>query len=183
ELLSRMTGETVWADRCEELAFNLLPAALDPSHRGIHYITAANCVQLDRTELTRGQFQNDFPMLAYIPGAHNTPVAYRCCTHNYGMGWPYFVEELWLATPDRGLCASMYAPSEVTAHVGAGEGVEVTVTADTEYPFEETVRIRVETPATVEFPLHLRIPDWCADARVEVNGEPVDAGAKPATYA
>ena len=27
---------------------------------------------------------------------------YRCCPHNYGMGWPYYVEEMWLATPDAG---------------------------------------------------------------------------------
>ena len=44
-------------------------------------------------------------MQAYLPGVDQ----YRCCPHNYGMGWPYFVEELWLATPDGGLAAAMYA--------------------------------------------------------------------------
>ena len=45
---------------------------------------------------------------------------YRCCQHNVSHGWPYYAEELWLATADRGLCASLYAASEVTAKVGDG---------------------------------------------------------------
>ena len=39
-----------------------------------------------------------------------SPWNFRCCQHNVSHGWPYFAEELWLATADRGLCASLYAP-------------------------------------------------------------------------
>lgn len=185
EILHRITGDSVWMDRCEELAFNLLPAALDPTHRGLHYITCANSVQLDRTVLTRGQFQNDFPLLAYLPGVHNEPVSYRCCPHNYGKGWPYYSEELWQATPDAGLCAAMYAESEVTAKVGAGDGVDVTIAERTEYPFGETVRFTVSTGGTarVAFPFYLRVPGWCEGATVRLNGEPVGIDPTPGSYA
>ena len=61
---------------------------------------------------------------------------YRCCQHNVSHGWPYYAEELWLATPDRGLCASLYAASEVTAKVG--DGTTVKITEETDYPFSET---------------------------------------------
>lgn len=96
ELLIRITGDPVWADRCEDLAFNALPAALDPEGRAVHYVTSANSVDLDNARKTQGQFQNGFAMQAYQPGVDN----YRCCPHNYGMGWPYFTEELWLGTPE-----------------------------------------------------------------------------------
>ena len=69
---------------------------------------------------------------------------YRCCPHNYGMGWPYFTEELWLATPDKGLAAAMYAPSPVTAKVGrrhVGDDHR-----DTDYPFGDTITLTVSTP-------------------------------------
>lgn len=95
ELLTRITGDPVWADRCEDLAFNSLPAALDPAGQAIHYITSANSVDLDNTAKTQGQFQNGFAMQSYQAGVDQ----YRCCPHNYGMGWTYFTEELWLATP------------------------------------------------------------------------------------
>lgn len=39
EMLTRFTGDPVWADRCEELVFNALPAAFDPEQEGLslHY--------------------------------------------------------------------------------------------------------------------------------------------------
>ncbi|MGX1226725.1 RICIN domain-containing protein [Streptomyces ambofaciens] len=177
QLLTRTTGDPVWADRCEDLAFNLLPASLDPEGKGVHYITSANCVDLGQDRKTQGQFQNGFAMQSYQPGVDQ----YRCCPHNYGMGWPYFNEELWLGTPDGGLAAALYAPCEVNAEVGkAGKGVRVTVREDTDYPFDETVRLTVSTARRVSFPLLLRIPGWCPDPQLEVNGRAVAAPRGPA---
>ncbi|RAJ68843.1 DUF1680 family protein [Streptomyces sp. Amel2xB2] len=174
ELLTRITGDPLWADRCEELAFNSLPAALDPRGRAIHYITCANSVDLDDVTKTQGQFQNGFAMLAYHAGVDD----YRCCPHNYGMGWPYLTEELWLATPDRGLAAAMYAPSTVTATVA--DGTAVTVHEETDYPFGETVTLRVSVPAPVAFPLRLRIPAWCEEPELHVAGRARQAPPGPA---
>ncbi|MEU3459215.1 beta-L-arabinofuranosidase domain-containing protein, partial [Streptomyces sp. NPDC006733] len=174
QLLTRITGDPLWADRCEDLAFNSLPASLDPTGRAIHYITSANSVDLDNAPKSQGQFQNGFAMQAYLPGVDQ----YRCCPHNYGMGWPYFTEELWLATPDLGLAAALYAPSVVTAQVGAG--TTVTVTEDTDYPFTDTLTLTLSTPAAVAFPLYLRIPAWCGAPVIAVNGRPQSAPAGPA---
>jgi hypothetical protein len=174
QLLTRITGDPVWADRCEELAFNSLPAALDPSGKAVHYITSANSVDLDDVAKSQGQFQNGFAMPAYMPGVDQ----YRCCPHNYGMGWPYFTEELWLATPDNGLAAAMYAPSSVTAKVAGG--TQVTVTETTDYPFADTVSLTVATPGPLAFPLYLRIPGWCSAPKITVNGTAVSAPAGPA---
>jgi hypothetical protein len=178
ELLTRITGDPVWADRCEEIAVNSLPAAFDPDQKGTHYITSANSVRLDDVAKTHGQFDNDFAMQAYKPGVHQ----YRCCPHNYGMGWPYYAEELWLGTYDAGLAASMYAESEVTAKVGA-DGTAVTVTERTGYPFEETITLRLSAPRPVEFPLYLRIPGWCDRPALRVNGEALPLKAVPPCYA
>ena len=55
------------------------------------------------------------------------------------------------------------------------EGVEVSLKQETFYPFDETVRITVDfTGKKVKnayFPLYFRIPSWCSDAKVLVNGE------------
>ncbi|WP_324792703.1 RICIN domain-containing protein [Streptomyces cyaneofuscatus] len=174
QLLTRITGDPLWADRCEELAFNSLPASLDPSGKAVHYITCANSVDLDDEPKRDRQFQNPFAMLAYLPGVDQ----YRCCPHNYGMGWPYFTEELWLATPDGGLAAAMYAPSQVTAKVA--DGTEVTFTEETGYPFTDTVTLSLTAPKPLRFPLVLRVPAWCADPDIRVNGQRVTAPAGPA---
>ena len=174
EMLGRITGDPVWGDRVEELAFNSLPAGLDQKQKGIHYITSANSIALlDRTGRA-GQFQNGFPMQAYMLGIDN----YRCCPHNYGMGWPYFVEEMWAATPDNGLVAQLHGPATVTAKVG--DGTTVTIAAATSYPFNDTITYTITTPKALAFPLYLRIPKWCSGPVLTVNGAAAAVAAGPA---
>ena len=175
QILTRQSGDPVWMDRCEELAFNMLPASYDPEQKSIHYITSMNSVQLDNKE-KGNDFQNGFAMQAYMPGVHN----YRCCPHNYGMAWPYYTENLWHATADNGLAANLYAASEVTAKVG--DGTAVTITQATEYPFGDTISLAMKAPKAVTFPLYLRIPRWCSGATVRVNGQPVAAQAHANSY-
>ncbi len=162
ELLTRTGGETVWSDRCEELAFNTLPAAMTPDEKGLHYLTCANQVQLDKDPKSPG-VQNGGTLFSYSPFQ-----VYRCCQHNVGIGWPYFAEELWLATWDQGLCASMYAPSTVRASVG--EDQEVTVSEEAGYPFDGTIRFLLAAEKPTRFPLYLRIPGWCDELLVTVAG-------------
>jgi len=49
------------------------------------------------------------------------------------------------------------------------DGQSVTLSVETDYPWDGTVRISVEGKA--EFPLALRIPGWAKDFRLELNGE------------
>ncbi|MGA2617710.1 MAG: beta-L-arabinofuranosidase domain-containing protein [Thermoguttaceae bacterium] len=174
EMLTRISGNPTWADRCEEIAFNSLPAALTPDEKGLHYLTGANMVQLDRGNKAPG-FENGGTMLSYSPGA-----VYRCCQHNVSHGWPYYAEELWLATADGGLCASLYAASEVTANVA--DGPTVTISETTDYPFSETIRLELSMSEPEQFPLYLRIPRWCPKPAVAVNGAALAVAGKPASY-
>ena len=181
EILGRITGDAVWADRCEEVCFNNLPAAFDPQQKITHYVTPANGVSLDNTAKKHGQFSNDWAMLAFMPGIHN----YRCCPHNYGMGWPYYVDEMWAATPDGGLAAVLYGASTVTAKVGnrgKGAGVPVSITSVTHYPFDEKIEFTILTKEPVEFPLQLRIPGWCKNASASVNGSDSPMSSAPGTF-
>ena len=175
ELLLKITGEPDLADKCEQVAFNSLPAAMTPDLRGLHYLTAPNMVQLDRASKSPG-LQNGGTMLAF------TPWRYRCCQHDVAMGWPYFAEHLWCATPDRGLALVLYSASEVTAKVGTGKGKQVTITEQTDYPFDETIKLRIKAEQAVRFPLYLRIPGWCAEAKLMLNGKPQDFKSTPVSY-
>jgi DUF1680 family protein len=173
EMLLRITGDTAWADRCEEVVFNSLPASMTPDLKGLHYLTAPNMVQLDQENKSPG-LQNRGCMLAYDPSS------YRCCQHNVAFAWPYLAENLWLATPGNGLAAAFYAPSTVKAKVG--DGVEVQFTETTDYPFGEVVEFPFSAPRTVQFSLILRIPGWCDGARIAVNGERVGVETKPSAW-
>jgi len=62
----------------------------------------------------------------------------------------------------------VYAPSSVEAIVGSG--VAVKVEEKTNYPFEEKISFTFSPEQTVSFPFHLRIPKWCKEATVKING-------------
>jgi hypothetical protein len=97
---------------------------------------------------------------------------YPCCTANMHQGWPKFTQNLWYATPDKGLAALVYAPNDVKAVVA--DGVEVSIKEETAYPFEELIRFTLSTSKkikAVSFPFHLRIPEWCKNAVIKINGD------------
>jgi len=174
EMLTKITGHPIWSDRCENLAFNSLPAALTPDQKALHYLTCANVISLDKNNKAP-DIQNGGTMFSYSPFE-----VYRCCQHNVSHGWPYYAEEIWLATHDRGLCASLYAESAVRARVG--DGTEVQLTETTDYPFSGEVKFKLATKTTVKFPLYLRVPGWCEGASVQVNGRRTPAESLPLSY-
>jgi len=173
EMLLKITGDLKWADRCEDVAFNTFPPSMTADLKGLHYLTSPNACQLDHTNKAPG-IQNGGEMLSY------NPHSYRCCQHNVSHGWPYYAEHLWMATPDNGLAAVLYAASEVTAKVGPGQ--EVTLKSQTRYPFEDSIRFVVNTDERVRFPLYLRIPGWCTEPVVKINGKKLKVRGRPQAY-
>ena len=173
EILTRITGDSFWADNCEDIAFNTFPASVMPDFKSLRYITSPNMVQSDQANHHPG-IDNKGPFLMM------NPFSSRCCQHNHSHGWAYYSESLWLATQDNGLTASLYAPCVVTAKVA--DGKTVTITEDTRYPFRETVKFSLKMKQSVRFPLYFRIPKWCKGATFEINGQPVKVQATPGKY-
>jgi hypothetical protein len=147
-----------------------------PDFKALRYITAPNMTLSDDQNHHPG-IDNGGPFLLM------NPFSSRCCQHNHAQGWPYYAENLWLASPDNGLAATLYAESTVHARVGNGQSV--VLEQQTHYPFDETVRVIVRECDRVRFPLYLRIPQWCREATVRVSGadgKTESATAPPATY-
>jgi hypothetical protein len=173
ESLLKITGDTVWADRAEEVAFNSLPASMTPDLKGLHYLTAANLISCDSSG--EHDFQNTGTLVSFDPWS------YRCCQHNVAFGWPYFAEHLWMATADNGLAAVIYAPSFVRAKVA--EGADVGITEETFYPFDDQVQLTISCDRPVVFPLYLRLPGWAKAVRILLNGRPVEGEFTGGRYA
>jgi uncharacterized protein len=72
--------------------------------------------------------------------------------------------------PD-GLQLHLYGSGTFAA---GGQSVRV----ETAYPWSETVSLTVTEPAEGPWTLALRVPSWCTDARLTVNGSLVRAGAQ-----
>ena len=173
EILLRITGDTFWAENCEDVAFNTFPASFMPDYRSLRYLTAPNMVASDSKNHNPG-IDNPGPYLMM------NPFSSRCCQHNHTSGWVYYAENLWMATPDNGLAAIFYSDSEVKAKVG--EGSEVTIQQQTHYPFDEKVQMKFQMTKPSEFPLYLRIPAWCDMPVIKINNQVVGVQATAGHY-
>jgi hypothetical protein len=85
-------------------------------------------------------------------------------------GWTKFTSHLWYKTPANGLAALHYSPNQITAKVGKNN-TEVTILEETTYPFEDQVNFSFRVKKEVAFPMQLRIPAWCKEAVVMLNGK------------
>jgi hypothetical protein len=169
EQLARIYGEGRFADRLESLAYNALPATITADMCAHQYDQQPN--QVLCTVAPRNWTQND--ATSNIFGLEPN---FGCCTANLHQGWPKFTASLWMGTPDGGLAAVAYAPCVVRAQVAGGH--DVTIEEETNFPFAELVRLEIQADGAATFPIRLRIPAWCIDARLMVNGAdlPVQPG-------
>jgi hypothetical protein len=165
-------GGVELADRLERISYNALPATLSPDIWAHQYDQQANqvlCSLRNRRWVSNGPESNLFGL----------EPNFGCCTANLHQGWPKLVASLWMGTPDLGLAAVAYGPSDVRARVGRGVGI--TIEERTDYPFRQDVELVVKPDVAYAFPLLLRIPAWAANASVKLNGVAVE-GVTPGTF-
>lgn len=96
------------------------------------------------------------------------PAAYRESTVSASDA----VASICMATADEGLAMNLYTPCEVRWIVG---GAKVRLSTLTNYPAEDTVRIKVGLKEPAKFPLHLRIPAFAQGATAFVGDTAYDA--------
>jgi hypothetical protein len=151
EWLIAVTGEAEWSDRLEIAAYNALPATISPDMWSHQYDQMSNQIQCSMLPQDKVHF-NTNGADAHLFGLEPN---YGCCTANFNQGWPKFALSTLMAAGDDGVAVTAIAPCRLKAAVN---GVEVKITVETDYPFEDGYRVTVEPSAPVEFTLYARIP-------------------------
>jgi len=172
ENLIEILGDPAFGDRLEMLAYNAHPGTCTPDYWAHQYDQQANQV-LSTVAKRRWSTNGD------ASNVYGLEPNFGCCTSNMHQGWPKLTSHLWMATHDQGLAAVAYGPSTVKAKVA--DGTEVQIDEMTDYPFGETIRLKITVPRPLAFPLHLRIPSWAEGATMAVGGRSL--GAKPGSFA
>jgi DUF1680 family protein len=169
EKILEITGDVQWADHLERIAYNALPTQIADDFSARQYYQQVNQVAVTRVVRDFVTPHDDTDNL------YGTLTGYPCCTSNMHQGWPKLVQNLWYATADNGIAALVYAPSTVKAKVA--NGIEIHVTEETAYPFQETIHFTLsfsdKKVKRAFFPFHLRIPAWCKHPVVRLNGEEI----------
>lgn len=151
EQLYSIFGENSLADRLEALAYNALPGTTTPDMWAHQYDQQSNQVLVSNAKRAWSTNGDESNIYGFSPN-------FGCCLANMHQGWPKFVSSMWMATNDNGLALVTYGPSVVKANVAKGR--QVTITEETEYPFDGKVKLTINTEKPVRFSIHLRIPEW-----------------------
>jgi hypothetical protein len=164
------SGDAHWADRIEQMTFNALPGAVTKDFKQLQYFSSPNQVLASSTAcshiaMTRMSYR----------AAHET----QCCSGNVSRAMPNYVSRMWMRM-NGGLAATLFGPSEITTTVS---GQKLSIVQETDYPFREMISFEVKTEKPLNFPLALRIPEWCGDASVSVNGKDARLECKAGTFA
>jgi DUF1680 family protein len=82
---------------------------------------------------------------------------------------------------DEGVWVHLYGDSRLDAELPGGG--RIVLRQETEYPWEEDVRLTVEDAPEGALALMLRIPGWAEGASIGINGQCGDVEAVPGRYA
>ena len=85
------------------------------------------------------------------------------------------------STSDEGLWLHLYGSNSVKTSLA--DGSAFALTQQTDYPWDDSVRITIDAAPAQEVALMLRVPGWCDAASLSINGEPGAAPLTPASYA
>ena len=163
-------GEARYADLLEKAVFNAGFGAVTPDWKALQYFSSVNQFLATGTS-NHNPFKFGSTWMAYRP-THET----ECCAGNVHRFLPNFAARMWLRGTDGSAVAALYGPSRFRFND------HVTLVEETAYPYDETVTFRIVATRKERFTLQLRIPSWCQDASLTVNGKPVKANLKPGSF-
>ncbi len=153
-----VTGEGRFADLLERTLYNgiLSGLALDGGH--FFYMNPL---------LSRGGYARE----------EWYPVA--CCPPNL-MRLLASLAQYFLTRDDTGLQVHLYNTATINAELASGQPVVMSM--QTDYPWQGKVRLSIEQAGGLSWQLRLRVPDWCPNVTVVVNGQLVQSPQVEAGY-
>ena len=161
--LAAVTGDPQYYDVSERIALNGAQGARKKDEKAIAYFTSGNQIYSTMNTGSVGGSHG-----AYAP-CH--PVS--CCPVTSVWIMPDYLYGMALTDCDGGVYISEYGPARLNS-----DGL--ILETDTLYPFRDTVEYRVG--GDTEKKVYFRIPAWCDDFSVTVNGEEISGDNKPGAW-
>lgn len=157
------TGEVRWADKIEKAVFNAGLGAVTKDFRSLQYFSSVNQV-IATGRSNHNEFFHGSTWMAFRP-THET----ECCAGNVHRFMPNYVAHMWLRGKDGSIAAALYGPSAATFDLPNGR--QCHIAQRTSYPFDGEIEFSFGLKERTDIPFLLRIPAWCRDAKIYVNGK------------
>ena len=167
--LLKATGDGIWADRIERACFNAGFGAVKKDWKALQYFSSPNQVIATGNSSPVPYIDESKAWMAYRP---NPGERVACCAGNVHRFFPNYVIGMWMQDQTGGVAAALYGASTVHAKVGAAQQ-PIQIRQETDYPFGDEIHLTFRLARPIHFCLSLRIPAWCKDPRLILNGAAV----------
>lgn len=95
-----------------------------------------------------------------------------CCPSNVSRFLPSVGSYIYTTSGSDGLFVNLFVGSTAEMEIGK---TKLQVIQKTDYPWDGEVGIEIQPEKEVSFPVNVRIPEWCSDFSLSVNGEKENA--------
>ena len=163
--LFMITGDRKYGDWVEDAIFNAGLGAVDDDFKGEQYFSCPNQV-IANDNCNHAKFFRGREWMSYAPKE-----LLACCAGNVHRFMPNFVHRSWMQEGEI-LAVFTYTPCEINVKIGENP---VRVEEVTEYPFENTVRLKIHTQRPISFTLALREPSWATATQMSLNGNKINS--------
>ena len=162
--------EVRYADQLEKIVFNAGAGSVTQDFKALQYYSSVNQFLATGTS-NHNQDNYCSTWMAYRP-THQT----ECCAGNIHRLYPNYAARMWLRGKGEAV-AALYGPSRFRYSEG------LSFVEETEYPYGETITLTAAvTGKKQKARLTLRIPAWCKEATLRLNGEAVDLPLEAGTF-
>lgn len=127
------------------------------------------------------RLSSDFPYTLRWPRERQEYISCFCCPPNTvrtlceAQNYAYTINE-------NGIFCNLYGGNSLSTNLK--DGTKVQLNQVTEYPWDGNVKLTVEeAPKKKTFSIYMRVPEWCDNATLKVNGTPVQVKIQANTYA
>lgn len=148
-----ITGNLIYADWLETMAFNAAQGARFPILSAVSYLTKDNRIKINHKEIGKRESYD---------AAH---LAAACCALNGARLMPYYIEGMWMKhSNNNGLTAMLLGPCELNTSI---KNVPVNIREETNYPFSDNIKFTINPAEKITFPLIIRKPYGCVNIEIE----------------
>lgn len=172
--LLELSGDSAYADCIEQSFYN-------------SYMGAMNTQRVPRLHEKIDVVPQILPFDSYSPLVADTRgrrvggfnifddnTFYGCCAC-IGAAGAGVIPEIAVMSTDDGIAINYYEKGSVAARTPAGN--DVILTLNTKYPYDGRIEISIDTQVSEEFTVYLRVPAWCDDAHISVEGRTESVGS------
>lgn len=163
QYMARITGSAEYGDFMERIVFNAAQGARKKDERAIAYMTSPNQFLATMNSTLYGCLPS---YGVYAPCIH-----VACCPTRSVCVYPQFIRAMCMRDAEENLYLPAYGPCAI--RFASGTGAKIEIREETAYPFHDTITLKITVSKPWKRKLNLKIPAWCKQYHVELNGRPV----------